>query len=164
MTYISKWTMLKLCCRTLKYNLQMRQKFDKRPSCSICLLKIHFSDNQKSDCVYIPIPLQCNSFYFHFQILQQQQHLERQKHLQQQQKEQNESSRPPTTSSPKRGFDIRSLLAEPVQSHHLNLAPTALVSSTQSTNNNPNLDFYAKMAARLFPSPFNPIFRQVLET
>ena len=131
-------------------------KNEKRPSCSICLLKSIFQ---------IPItPIYCNSFYFHFQILQQQQHLERQKHLQQLQKEQKESSRPPTTSSPKRGFDIRSLLAEPVQSHHLNLAPTALVSSSQSTNNNPNLDFYAKMAARLFPSPFNPIFRQVFKT
>ena len=47
MTYtISKWTMLKLCCRTLKKIIfkcdKKLIKIEKRPSCSICLLKSIF--------------------------------------------------------------------------------------------------------------------------
>ena len=78
---------------------------------------------------------------------------QKQKHENQQKALESTTSSQDSSSSAKRSFDIRSLLAEPVaQSTNLSL-PQSLMGC------NTHFDFYAKMAARLFPSPYNPIFR-----
>ena len=78
---------------------------------------------------------------------------QKQKHENQQKAIESTTSSQDTSSSAKRSFDIRSLLAEPAaQSANLTL-PQSLMGC------NTHFDFYTKMAARLFPSPYNPIFR-----